>query len=301
MRGILVRRCAKIHDWTPRDARPVDRYTLPPVEDAPPVRLLVDAAQGVGAALRASLPEHARRRGIVLLVHGRGPAEPWCPSPATLADVVATAVDLGIAARWAAIGRAPGTTPALLRIAGPEGDRRTLGVQLAGNRCELPRAWVGRHALLLSPAVFDARPGAAGPFAAGLAALAVAAHAAGLGQPLEVGAALLARVFAGFTWVLDARCALVQPRRPSSRALAGTPARVFVHGATGLDEGEVARRARAIDAWAEQRRVGPTHTLELVGPMADDPWPLGPSEALGVDGPSWPPRQRARGREVRRP
>jgi hypothetical protein len=290
-----------------RDAREVDRYTLPRVEFGAPVPLVVDAADRVGAVLRAVLPAYARRRGVVVIVHGRGPSTPWNPSDRLIADVVETAVDLGIAARWAAIGRGPTALGALGRIAGPDGDRRTIAVRLGHATCELPRAWVGRHAIVLAPAVLEADAGD-GPFAAALAAIAVAAHAHADGravEPVEVGAAIVAQVFAGFTWVLDAERALLRSRRATAPSRAFDVSRVAVHGATGLDDAEVGRRARAIDAWT-QRRVtassgepGAGVGLELAGAKAADPWPRSRGEALGADGTPWSTRPRAR--EARRP
>lgn len=284
-----------------RDAREVDRYTLPRVEHGAPVPLVVDAADRVGDVLRAVLPAYARRRGVVVIVHGRGPSTPWNPSDRSVAGVVETAVDLGIAARWAAIGRGPTALGALGRIVGPDGDRRTLAVRLGHTACELPRAWVGRHAVVLVPAVLDADAGE-GPFAAALAAIAVAAHAHSDGRvadPVEVGAAIVAQVFAGFTWVLDAEQALVRSRRSTSRMF--DVSRVAVHGATGLDDAEVLRRARSIDAWAHGRATSSTREpgLAVVGAKAADPWPRSRGVALGVDGTPWSTRPRAR--EARRP
>ncbi|MBL8946314.1 MAG: hypothetical protein JNK45_24325 [Myxococcales bacterium] len=273
------------------------------MEHGAPVPLVVDAADRVGAVLRAVLPAYTRRRGVVVLVHGRGPSTPWNPSDRSIAGVVETAVDLGIATRWTALGRGPTALGALGRIAGPDSDRRTLAVRLGPTACELPRAWVGRHAVVLAPAVLDA-DGGDGPFAAALAAIAVAAHAHTDGRvadPIEVGAAIVAQVFAGFTWVLDAERAVLRSRRSTAAPRAFDVSRVAVHGATGLDDAEVGRRARLIDAWAQRRATTSPGDpgLELVGAKAADPWLRGAGVALGADGTPWSTRPRAR--EARRP
>lgn len=271
------------------------------MDNGAPIRLIVDASEWTAAVVRAAMPAHARRRGVVVLVHGRGPAPPWCPGERTIAGVVTACMDAGVAARWAAIGREPASLGALAELAAPASDRRSLGVALGGAHCELPRAWVGRHAVLVLPTVIEApQIGAAaspaGPFVAALAALAVAARARGGADAAEVGAAVLARVFAGFTWVLDAERTLLRPRRAIARPQAASVDRVFVHGATGLDADAVGDRARALDRWLRVRRAAAG--IELVGARAADPWPARASEPVGVDGPLWSAPTR---REARRP
>jgi hypothetical protein len=257
---------------------------------------VVDASDRAAAALRMALPVHARRRGALVLVHGRGPVAPWCPSDATLAGIIGGCIDAAIAARWDAIGRAPGSIGALARIAAPSTDRRTLSLQLDGVHLELPRAWVGRHAIVVVPAVIDTmRDGRElGPFEASLAALAASARASGGDSPLAIGATLLTQVFAGFTWVVDGRRALLRSRR-QARADELAIDRVFVHGDTGADAAVVASRASTLDRWLATRDAS---SVELVGDAASDPWPARRSVAIGVDGPLWStPRVR---REARR-
>jgi len=261
------------------------------------LRVVVDASDRAAAVLRMALPVHARRRGALVLVHGRGPVSPWCPSDATIAGVVAGCIDATIAARWDAIGRVPTSIGALAKLAAPSSDRRTLTLVLDGVRFELPRAWVGRHAVVVVPAVIDTmRDGRElGPFEASLAALAASAHADGQQAPHLVGASILTRVFAGFTWIVDGRRALLRSRRASARADEIAIDRVFVHGGTGVDAGAVASRASRLDRWLATRD---TAGIELVGAAAADPWPVRTSVAVGVDGPLWsPPRVR---REARR-
>jgi len=263
--------------------------------------LVVDAAERVGAALATALPAHARRRGVVVLVHGRGPASPWRPADRTLAGIVASCIDAGISAAWAPLGRAPDGPPGVLSpLAAPSHDRRALTVQLAGSRCTPPLAWIGRHAVLVSPAVIGPAGGRdGGPLGAALAALAMAACARGDGDPTAIGAALLAQVFAGFTWVLDARAALLRPRDHHGVPHSSAPGRVFVHGATGLDPAEVLARAHTLDRWcgAPDAAAG----IAPCGPLAADPWPVVPASPVGVDGPTWSLRPRVRDRKARRP
>lgn len=261
------------------------------------LRVVVDASDCAAAALRLALPVHARRRGALVLVHGRGPIAPWCPSDATVAGVVGGCIDAAIAARWDAIGRAPGSLGALARIAAPSTDRRTFALAFDGVRFEMPRAWVGRHAIVVVPAVIDTmRDGRElGPFEASLAALAASARASGGDSPLASGATLLARVFAGFTWVVDGRRAVLRSRRAQSRADELAIDRVFVHGDTGCDAEVVAARASTLDRWLASRETG---GIEFVGAEANDPWPVRASIPVGVDGPLWSaPRAR---REARR-
>jgi hypothetical protein len=269
------------------------------------LRVVINASDRVAALVRTTLPAHARRRGVVVLVHGRGPAPPWCPSAATIEGVVAGCIDAAIAARWDALGRRPTSVGALARIAPPVADRRTITLRIDGFRAELPRAWVGRHALVVAPAVIDTmRDGRdLGPFEAMLAALATSAQTSGIDgtaiAPHAVGAALLGRVFAGFTWLLDARHALVRSRRTPSRWRADELAigRAFVHGDIGIDADTILHRAAAFDRWLACRGDAPG--VELQGAAADDPWPVRPRVAVGVGGPLWSaPRGR---REARRP
>lgn len=261
------------------------------------MRVVVDASDRAAAVLRIALPVHARRRGVVVLVHGRGPLAPWCPSDATIAGVVTGCIDAGVAARWDAIGRAPTSIGALAKLASPSTDRRTLTLALDGMRLELPRAWVGRHAVVVVPAVIDTmRDGRElGPFEASLAALAASARADGRQAPHLVGASILTRVFAGFTWIVDGRRALLRSRRAPTRADEIAIDRVFVHGVTGADAATVASHASRLDRWLATRDAA---GLELVGAAAADPWPVRASVAVGVDGPLWSsPRVR---REARR-
>lgn len=272
-------------------------YTRAHVGADAPLRVVVDASDRAAAALRTALPVHARRRGVLVLVHGRGPVAPWCPSDATLASVVGGCIDAAIAARWDAIGRAPESVGALARIAAPSTDRRTLSLQLDGVRFELPRAWVGRHAIVVVPAVIDTmRDGRElGPFEASLAALAASARASGGDSPVAVGAMLLTSVFAGFTWFVDARRAVLRTRGTQSRASELAIERVFVHGHTGAEAAHVAAHAHTLDRWVATRDPS---GVELEGAEAHDPWPTRTSVAVGVDGPLWsPPRVR---REARR-
>jgi hypothetical protein len=211
--------------------------------------------------------------------------------------VSAGCIDAAIAARWDAMGRGPTSLGALARIAAPSTDRRTLALALDGVRFELPRAWVGRHAIVVVPAVIDTmRDGRElGPFEASLAALAASARASGGESPHATGAVLLTRVFAGFTWVVDGRRALLRSRRAPSRADELAIDRVFLHGDTGADTADVASRARVLDRWLATREGA---GIELVGAEASDPWPVRTSVAVGVDGPLWStPRGR---REARR-
>lgn len=251
--------------------------------------------------LREALPLHARRRGVVVLVHGRGPTSPWCPAAATLDAVVRGCLDAGVAARWDALGRPPAVPGALAQLAAPSTDRRSLALGLAASACVIPRAWVGRHVVLVLPLVVGPAEGGAperGPWHAALAALAAAACARGDQDPVAVGAAALCEVFAGFTCVIDARSALLRPRRVDARPRRIALDRVFVHGATGLSPAELVARAGIVDQWL-QRRDGQAGVV-LHGGQAGDPWPARPAEPMGVDGPVWSARPRARDREARR-
>lgn len=262
--------------------------------------VVVEGNARVNAIVGAALPAHARRRGVVVLVHGRGPGEPWSPATTTLRGVVAACVDNGIAARWDPLGRTPTSLGPLAELVAPSADRRTIVVRLADAVCELPRAWVGRHVLVVSPMVMPERAAtdaSTGPHAATLGALATAAHARG-GDHVAVGAAVLAEIFAGFTWVLDATTALV--RGPRGRTSAVACNRVVVHGATGCTSARVAEQAVALDRWIGDACRGEPDGLAVAGALAGEPWPMGTRESIGVDGPRWVERARGRGREARR-
>jgi hypothetical protein len=292
-------------------------YTPRPVSGGSHARPVTDSAHGgtvvvdrsarVNAATGASLPAHARRRGVVVLVHGRGPGEPWSPGAAVLRGVVSACIDNGIAARWDPLGRAPAVVGPLAQLVAPDADRRTIEVRFGDATCELPRAWIGRHALLVSPMVMPERADdvASGPHVATLGAIAVAARARG-GEPVDVGATILAEVFAGFTWLLDGSIAVL--RGPRGRATAVACDRVMVHGSTGMSSPRIVAHARRLDAWvgrgiatgARDEAEPDDGGLAITGPLAHAPWPAGARESIGVDGPRWAERPRGRGREARR-
>ncbi len=111
---------------------------------------------------------------------------------------------------------------------------------------------------------------------------------------------MLAGIFAGFTWVLDAHRALLRGPRAGARPAVAVVERVFVHGGTGLDASEIVERARVLDQWLRVRDASPSG-IALEGAQATDPWPIHAREPVGVDGPVWSSRTGARGREARRP
>ncbi|MFO0637406.1 MAG: hypothetical protein U0168_31660 [Nannocystaceae bacterium] len=268
-----------------------------------PPRVHVEPAAQVGAALVATLPQFARHRGALLAVVGRGPAPPWCPAPATFAEVVAALVRAGVPARWTPIGRAPRQLGSLSQLSRDGVDPRTLPVRLGASRCTVPRAWIGRHLILLVPAVVGPADEDLGPVRAALLGLARAA-----GSPPQadaaLGAELLAGSFAGCSWIVDARQLLVRPRRPATRAHASGLDRAFVVGGVGWSADAVLARATALDAWiAASARLGTAAAagpaLEFDGGAATAPWPRARPEPVTIAGPLW--SSRAGGREVRRP
>src|SRR5687768_3687935 len=89
-------------------------------------RVVVDEVARIGIATTAVLPCHARRRGVVLALHGRGPAPPWCPDRADVDALVDALVAAGVPTRWTALGRARAGDGALRRLAPCSADPRTL-------------------------------------------------------------------------------------------------------------------------------------------------------------------------------
>ncbi|MBX7083488.1 MAG: hypothetical protein K1X88_30045, partial [Nannocystaceae bacterium] len=257
---------------------------------------------GLGAAVVATLPRFACRRGALLAVVGRGPAPPWCPAAASFAEVVGALVRAAVPARWTPIGRAPRQLGSLSQLSRDGVDPRTLPLRLGTSHCDVPRAWIGRHLVLHVPAVVGPADEELGPLRAALVGLVRAA-----GSPdadAALGAQLLASSFAGCTWIVDARQLLVRPRRPATRAHASALDRVFVVGGVGWSADEVLARATAFDAWISASArlgtaadAGPAWRFE--GSAAAAPWPRMRPEPVTIAGPLW--SVRAGGREVRRP
>lgn len=258
--------------------------------------MVVDEVSRIGVATTAMLPSHARRRGVVLALYGRGPAPPWCPDREEVDAIVDALVAAGVPTRWTALGRARDNVGALRRIAPCSADPRTLA--LAPGKLVLSRAWIGRHLVLVVPTVLDdGNEGERrGPVAAALAAVAAAAGAGSLADELALGAEVLAQVFAGFTIVVDAKHALLRPRRAGRRPQRLAVGRVLVGGRTGASIDECRDLIARMDAWLVARTgARDDHGLvALDGPCARDPWPAGAAEPIGVDGPLWPAHPRPR-------
>jgi hypothetical protein len=264
--------------------------------------VVVDDVARIGEATTAMLPSHARRRGVVLALHGRGPSPPWCSDRTVVDALVDALVAAGVPTRWTALGRVRAGEGALRRIAPCTADPRTLPLMPA--RLTLPRAWIGRHLVLVVPTVLDDDADRRGPCGAALAALAAAAGAGALADELALGAELVAEVFAGFTLVVDARHALLRPRLAGRRPQRLAVGRALVGGRTGASPDECRELAASIDAWLVARtavRIAEPSLdrIALAGPCAADPWPAGVAEPVGVDGPLWPTHPRSRDRDAR--
>ena len=268
-------------------------------------RVVVDEVARIGIATTDNLPCHARRRGVVLALHGRGPAPPWSPDRDSVDALVEALIAGGVPTRWTALGRARASEGALRRLAPCSADARTLAVRWppAQRMLALSRAWLGRHLVLVVPAVLDepatARddPERRGPFASALAAVAAAAGAGSLADEVALGAELLAGLFAGFTLVVDARHALLRPRRNGRRPQRLAVQRALVCTRTGASVPDVRDLVARFDAFLCSRVTAPSATgdvVALVGACADDPWPASTAEPIGVDGPLWPVRPRPR-------
>ncbi len=278
-------------------------------------RVLVDEVARIGVAIAAVLPCHARRRGVVLALHGRGPAPPWCPERAGVDAIVDALVAGGVPTRWTALGRTRASEGGLRTLAPCSADPRTLPLASPHTRkpLVLSRAWVGRHLVLVVPTVLDDgstrdETERKGPMGAALAAVAAAAGAGSLADELTLGASLLAEVFAGFTLVVDAHHALVRPRRAGRRPHRLAVGRALVCSMTGASATACRDLALRIDDWLAERTAtragltlddGHADALVLEGPCAADPWPVGDAEPIGVDGPLWPAHPRSRDRDAR--
>ena len=256
--------------------------------------MVVDEVSRIGVATTAMLPSHARRRGVVLAVYGRGPAPPWCPDREQVDMIVDALVAAGVPTRWTALGRARKNEGALRRIAPCTADPRTLAL---GNLV-LSRAWIGRHLVVVVPTVLDDgnENDRRGPIAAALAAIAAAAGAGSLADELALGAEVLAQVFAGFTIVVDAKHALLRPRRAGRRPQRLAVGRVLVAGRTGASIEQCRDLIARLDAWLVARTSArdDDDLLALEGPCARDPWPAGAAEPIGAFGPLWPAHPRPR-------
>lgn len=265
-----------------------------------PLRVHAEVSAGIGVALLDTMPQLARRRGVLLALVGRGPSPPWCSSPAVLDAMVGVLVSAGVPTSWCALGRAPDDIAALAKLSHADGDRRTIDVSFGEQRCTLPRGWVGRHLVLVTPMIVDEEPSAdaVGPIAHGLRAL---TRPVGADDP-ELAARLVAEVFAGYTWIVDAEQLLLRARRATARARARPLSRVFAVGGLGHDDAMVLARARELDAWLLARAHGHDAAeldASFVGRAAAEPWPRVRVESVSAAGPLW--SNRARTREVRRP
>lgn len=265
-----------------------------------PLRVHAEVSAGIGVALLDTMPQLARRRGVLLALVGRGPTPPWCSSTTALDAMVAVLVGAGVPTSWCALGRAPADIGALAKLSRAEGDRRTLELAFGEHRCCLPRGWVGRHLVLVTPMIVDEAPAteAAGPLAHGLRALArVTGH-----EDLALASRVVAEVFAGYTWLVDAEQLLLRARRATARARARPLARVYALGGLGHSDEMVRSRADAFDAWLLARAHGRADAplaASFIGRAAAEPWPRVRVEPVSAAGPLWSPRPRTR--EVRRP
>jgi hypothetical protein len=242
---------------------------------------------------------------VVLALHGRGPASPWSPDRLAVDAIVDGLVAAGVPTRWTALGRAREPDGALARLAPCSADPRTIAIAWPSvpRRLLLSRAWLGRHLVLVVPTVLDETGSTRederrGPLASAFAALAAAAGAGSVDDEVALGAGLLAESFAGFTVVVDARHALLRPRRPGRRPQRLAVGRALVCSRTGASTRACLELAEQLDGWLAARitgrRVDAAEPVALVGPCAADPWPAGAAEPIGIDGPIWPAHPRPR-------
>jgi hypothetical protein len=160
----------------------------------------------------------------------------------------------------------------------------------------MPRAWLGRHLVLVVPTVLD-HEDRRGPLASALVAMIAALGIGAVDDELALATDMLAAVFAGFTLVVDARHVLLRARRPGRRPQRLAIGRTLLASRTGASASDCRALVERLDGWLAARvgaRGESAESLALVGPRASAPWPAGAAEPFGVDGPLWPSEPRAR-------
>ena len=185
------------------------------IEVSAPSRTARDSAE-------IALSRCGRARATVVLVVGDDPHPGRCVAPWTVDGLTAVAATRGLATRfWSpdsgaatrrmaargvpAIASGPST---LVRAPGP---RRPLRV---------PSAWIGCHAVVLVPCIYDGASDR-GPVAQALATLAATRTTETLRDPVATGRWLVEHVFAGAGVIVDASWATTLGRDGPTLAPAG--------------------------------------------------------------------------------